>query len=63
MQTVPIHTGTFIAAVIVKIVVGALWYSRLLFLEPWQRMSGVTGGESESKKAASYAASCMDRAR
>jgi len=42
MHSVPIHPGTFIAAVIVKIVVGALWYSPLLFLKPWQRMSGVS---------------------
>ena len=42
MQPVPIHPGTFIAAVIVKIVVSALWYSPLLFLKPWQRMSGVS---------------------
>jgi len=42
MHSVPIHPGTFIAAVIVKIVVGALWYSPLLFLKPRQRMSGVS---------------------
>jgi hypothetical protein len=42
MQPVPIHAGPFIVAVLVKIVVGALWYSPLLFLKEWQRLSGVS---------------------
>lgn len=42
MQPVPIHPGPFIAAVVVKIVIGGLWYSPLLFLKEWQRLSGVT---------------------
>jgi len=42
MQPVPIHAGPFIVAVLVKIVVGALWYSPLLFLKEWQRLTGVT---------------------
>ena len=42
MQPVPLHPGSFIAAVVVKIVVGALWYSPLLFLKPWQRGAGVS---------------------
>lgn len=42
MQPVPIHPVTFIIAVLIKIVVGALWYSPVLFLKPWQRFSGVT---------------------
>ena len=41
MQPVPLHAGSFIAAVVVKIVVGALWYSPLLFLKPWQEGAGV----------------------
>jgi len=42
MQPVPIHAGPFIVAVLVKIVVGALWYSPLLFLKEWQRLTGVS---------------------
>ena len=42
MQPVPLHPGSFIAAVVVKIVVGALWYSPLLFLKPWQQGAGVS---------------------
>lgn len=42
MQHVPIHPIPFIIAVLVKIVVGALWYSPVLFLKRWQRLSGVT---------------------
>ena len=42
MQPVPIHAGPFIVAVLVKIIVGALWYSPALFLKEWQRRTGVT---------------------
>jgi len=42
MQPVPLHPGSFIAAVVVKVVVGALWYSPLLFLKPWQEGAGVS---------------------
>jgi hypothetical protein len=42
MPPVPIHVGPFIAACLVKIVVGSLWYSPLLFLKPWQRHAGVS---------------------
>ena len=41
MQPVQIHPLPFILAVLVKVVVGALWYSPLLFLKPWQRLSGI----------------------
>lgn len=37
MQPVPLHLLPFVGACIVKIIVGALWYSPLLFLKPWQR--------------------------
>ena len=45
MQPVPIHAGPFIVAVLVKIIVGALWYSPALFLKEWQRLTGVTDGQ------------------
>ena len=41
MNPVPIHAGPFIAAVLVRIIVGSLWYSPLLFLKEWQRLAGV----------------------
>ena len=42
MQPVPIHTWPFIVAVLIKFVVGWLWYSPMLFLRQWQAVSGVT---------------------
>jgi hypothetical protein len=42
MQPVPIHIGPFLVAVLVKVVVGAVWYSPALFLKQWQRLAGVT---------------------
>src|SRR5438045_9231252 len=42
MEPVPIHPLPFVAAVIVKVVVGALWYSPLLFLKSWQQLNGIT---------------------
>ena len=42
MNPVPIHAAPFIAAVIVRIMIGSLWYSPLLFLKEWQRLAGVT---------------------
>jgi hypothetical protein len=36
MNPVPIHAGPFIAAVLVRIIVGSLWYSPLLFLKEWR---------------------------
>ena len=42
MEPVPIHPLPFVVAVIVKVVVGALWYSPLLFLKSWQQLNGIT---------------------
>jgi len=42
VQPVPIHAGPFIVATLVKIAIGFVWYSPLLFLKPWQQLSGVT---------------------
>ena len=42
MQPVPPHLLPFVGACIVKVIVGALWYSSLLFLKPWQRGAGVS---------------------
>jgi len=42
MTPVPIHPIPFVAAVLVRIIVGSLWYSPLLFLKEWQRLAGVS---------------------
>ena len=42
MQPVPIHAVPFVLAVLVKIVVGAVWYSPALFLKKWQQLGGVS---------------------
>jgi len=42
VQPVPIHALPFIVAVLVKVVVGAVWYSPMLFLKEWQRLAGVS---------------------
>ncbi len=42
MQPVTIHAGPFIVAVLVKIIVGAVWYSPALFLKEWQRLQGIS---------------------
>jgi len=42
MQPVPIHAAPFLVAALVKVAVGWLWYSPMLFLKQWQQLSGVT---------------------
>jgi hypothetical protein len=42
MQPVPIHAAPFLVAVLIKFVIGWIWYSPLLFLKQWQQLSGVT---------------------
>jgi hypothetical protein len=42
MHPVPIHTWPFIVAVLIKFIVGWLWYSPMLFLRQWQTLSGIT---------------------
>ena len=39
---VPINWLAVIAAVVVRMAVGGLWYSPLLFVRPWQALTGVT---------------------
>lgn len=53
MQPVSIHAGPFIVAVLVKIVVGSLWYSPALFLREWQRLTGVTDEQMKGGMAKS----------
>jgi Protein of unknown function (DUF1761) len=42
MREIPIHFFPILAAAIAKIVLGALWYSPVLFINPWRRMTGIT---------------------
>jgi hypothetical protein len=55
MQPVPIHALPFIVAVLVKIVIGFLWYSPLLFLRQWQQLSGVSDEAMKGGMAKSMA--------
>jgi hypothetical protein len=55
MQPVPIHTWPFIVAVLIKFVVGWLWYSPALFLRQWQALSGVTNEQQLSGMGKSIA--------
>jgi len=47
-MTIPINWLAVIAAVIIRMVVGYIWYSPAAFVKPWQALTGVT---PESMKA------------
>ena len=42
MREIPIHFVAILGAAVVKMAIGALWYSRALFLNSWLKLSGVT---------------------
>ncbi|MGH8067234.1 MAG: DUF1761 domain-containing protein [Candidatus Entotheonellia bacterium] len=42
MRAIPIHFLAVLGAAIAKMVLGALWYSPVLFLRPWRNMTGIT---------------------
>jgi hypothetical protein len=42
MREIPIHFFPIFVAALVKIVLGALWYSPALWIRPWRRMTGIT---------------------
>lgn len=48
MREIPIHFVPILAAAIVRMVIGALWYSPALFLPAWHRVSGVSEAEMKS---------------
>jgi hypothetical protein len=54
MQPVPIHIAPFLVAVLVKIIVGSLWYSPLLFLRPWKELAGVTDASPKHSMPMAY---------
>jgi len=45
---IPINWWAVLAAFVIRMVVGYLWYSPVLFVKPWQALTGVT---PESMKA------------
>ena len=42
MQPVNINAIAFIVAVVAKFIIGWAWFSPILFLRPWQQLTGVT---------------------
>jgi Protein of unknown function (DUF1761) len=42
MRDIPIRFFPILVAALVKIVLGALWYSPALLIRPWRRMTGIT---------------------
>ena len=48
MRDIPIDSFAILGAAVAKMVIGALWYSPLLFLKAWLELSGVT--ESQMKR-------------
>jgi hypothetical protein len=51
MQPIAIHTWPFVVAVLIKFVVGWLWYSPFMFLKQWQALSGVTNEQMQGDMA------------
>jgi hypothetical protein len=49
MKEIPINLWAVLVAALVKMVVGAIWYSPPLFAGPWQKLTGV--GEADMKAA------------
>jgi hypothetical protein len=41
MQAISMNIWALLGCVVIRMAVGALWYSPLLFLKPWQKVSGV----------------------
>jgi hypothetical protein len=42
MGEISFHGFAMLGAVVSRVVLGALWYSPVLFLKPWMRMTGIT---------------------
>jgi hypothetical protein len=42
MREIHPHIFAMIGAVVSRMALGALWYSPMLFLKPWMRMTGIT---------------------
>jgi len=55
MREIPLHLAPILVAAVVKMAIGALWYSPFLFLPAWHRTSGVTEAEMKSGMARAIA--------
>jgi hypothetical protein len=42
MPMIPINWLAVIVAVVIRMAVGSVWYSPVLFVKPWQALTGVT---------------------
>ncbi len=42
MREVSLHLPAIAAAALARMIIGALWYSPVLFIKPWMEMTGVT---------------------
>jgi hypothetical protein len=42
MREIPLHLYAMLGAVVSRMALGALWYSPVLFLKPWMKMTGIT---------------------
>lgn len=42
MTQIPINWWIVIIAALLRMVVGSVWYSPMLFVKPWQKLAGVT---------------------
>jgi hypothetical protein len=48
MGEVPIHLSAVLVAAIVRMVIGAVWYSPALFVKAWYRLTGVTEAQMKA---------------
>jgi hypothetical protein len=49
MREVSLHLPAILTAAVARFVVGALWYSPVLFLQPWMRFAGITMEQVRSR--------------
>ncbi len=49
MQSFPINWWALLAAVVVRMVLGGLWYSPMLFLRPWMELTGRSHADMNSR--------------
>ena len=42
MHLVPVNWLAILVAVVIRMAVGTLWYSPVMFVKPWQALTGVT---------------------
>ena len=51
MQSFPINWWAVLAATVVKFMIGGMWFSPMLFLRPWQQLTGHTDESMKSNMA------------